>query len=111
MSRSGMPDPLKIHDKGGLPDPLALMKGSKEHDALKAAEAGPDQDAAAALPKRGAGDPEIAKRTEQFETRDTLMKQRASAAGATRSENEADLLGYGGPKKKATASRKRLLGE
>lgn len=51
-------------------------------------------------------------KTTQFATRDALMQRQATAAGATRSENSADLLGYVGPRKRnSSAARKRLLGE
>lgn len=109
MSRGGLPDPLKIHDKGGLPDPLGIMKGSKESELF---ETQADQDQAAPLPKRGeSGDPELQKRaTEQFATREASVALQARAAGATRSDNDADLLGYAGPKKRSSEARKRLLG-
>lgn len=71
----------------------------------------PDAPEAQPLPERGAepADPEIKKRaTVEFATRDALVKRQAAAAGAQRSENDADLLGYSTPKRRA-ASR-QLLG-
>ncbi len=45
--------------------------------------------------------PAIEARTADFETRAQSVGQRASAAGAARSDNEADLLGYSLPKKRS----------
>ena len=55
------------------------------------------------LPERsGPADPEIAKRvTEQFPLREQAVRQRALAAGVTRSDNEADLLGASAPKRRS----------
>ena len=61
------------------------------------------------LPERGGpADPEIAKRvTEQMATREAGLQRAAVAAGAQRSENDADLLGYTTPKRR---SARRTLG-
>lgn len=67
---------------------------------------------AAPLPERGAppSDPAVAKRaTEQLANREQALQRQAVAAGALRSENDADVLGFSGPKKRA-ASRS-LLGQ
>ena len=63
------------------------------------------------VPTRGGPvDPEIEKRvTEQFATRAQSIQRAAAAAGAQRSDNEADLLGYTAPKRRA-ASRTLLGG-
>lgn len=62
------------------------------------------------LPQRGApADPAIQKRaSEQMATREQTLQRQAGAAGALRSENDADVLGFSGAKKRA-ASR-TLLG-
>lgn len=57
--------------------------------------------------EKGPADAAIAARTKDFETRAQAMGQRAAAAGVTRSDNEADLLGYAAPKRKS-ASRSIL---
>ncbi len=60
---------------------------------------GPDS-----LPVRGDVDPEIAQRaSEQFATREQTIKRASVAAGATRSANDADVLGYAGVKPRAAA--------
>ena len=113
MSR-GLPDPLKVHSKMGMPDPLKIMAGSNDRQlaGLDDGPLNPNNLKKEPLPTRGPGDPDIEKRaTEQFATRDALMQRQATAAGATRSENDADLLGTVSPRKKSSAARKRLLGE
>ena len=110
----GLPDPLKVHSKFGMPDPLKIMSGSNDRQlaGLDDGPLNPNNLKKEPLPQRGANDPEIEKRaTEQFATRDALMQRQASAAGATRSENDADLLGYASPRKRSGVARKRLLGE
>ena len=115
MSKGGLPDPLKVHSKMGMPDPLKIMAGSNDRQlaGLDDGPLNPNNLKTEPLPQRGANDPAIDKRaTEQFATRDALMQRQASAAGATRSENEADLLGTVRPAKRSgSAARKRLLGE
>lgn len=100
MSHSGIPlvDPL-------VSGTLKLAKGALNI---------PDLPGAQDLPSRGGpggpADPEIQKRaTEQFATREQSIQKAAAAAGAQRSDNEADLLGYSAPKRK-TASRVLLGG-
>jgi hypothetical protein len=63
-----------------------------------------------ALPVRGGpADPEIQKRaTVDFATRDAMVQRQAAAAGAVRSENDADLLGTVGTKKRGAA--RKVLG-
>lgn len=46
---------------------------------------------------------EVEIRANEFDSREQLLGQRATAAGATRSDNEADLLGFSVPKKKSAA--------
>lgn len=50
-------------------------------------------------------------RTEDFAVREQQMGRLAAAASVTRSDNDADLLGYvGGVKKKQVGAARRLLG-
>lgn len=42
-------------------------------------------------------------RAAQFETRKQALGQRAAAAGATRSDNDADVLGYAAPRRRSAA--------
>lgn len=98
MSKSGIPIISDVAKLGGK-----IVKGILPSV--------PKLDAPAPLPERGAepSDPKIKERvTTEFATRDAIVKRQAVAAGAQRSENEADLLGYSPPKRK-TASR-MLLG-
>ena len=44
---------------------------------------------------------DINARAKDFETRGQVLDQRASAAGATRSDNDADVLGYVLPRKRS----------
>lgn len=46
----------------------------------------------------------------QFETRKQTANRRASGAGATRSDNTADLLGYVAPQRSRAAAARRKLG-
>jgi hypothetical protein len=46
----------------------------------------------------------------QFETREQGMRRRASAAGATRIDNDVDLLGYRGGSKRRTGAARQALG-
>ena len=109
----GLPDPLNLFGKGvlgiRLPDPLGIMKGSKEHDAKMAALRPPTP---TDVPTRGGpADPAIEKRaTEHFPTRDALAQRQAVAAGAQRSENDADLLGNIGNGARKRGAARRLLG-
>lgn len=58
----------------------------------------------------GPRNPEIERRaTQDFKTREDAIQRAAIAAGATRSENDADLLGYT-PVKRRSASRSLLGG-
>jgi len=45
--------------------------------------------------------PKVEARTEAFALREQSLTQRAAAAGATRTDNEADLLGYTLPRKRS----------
>lgn len=58
----------------------------------------------AAAPEAGPANQAIEARTGDVALREQSLGQRAAAAGATRSGNDADLLGYVLPKKR-TASR------
>lgn len=49
--------------------------------------------------------PRIEARTEEFETRAQKLGRQAAAGGATRSGNDADMLGYVTPKRKGAARR------
>jgi len=82
----------------GLVDPTAGVVQEKK-----------DQKAAAAqiIPTVQTATP--ATRARDMETREAKLLQRARAGGATRTENEADLLGYTPGVKRKTASR-TLLG-
>lgn len=51
---------------------------------------------AAAAPDLGVKDKKIAERKDEFEQKADQSEQRAYAAGAVRSGNEADLLGFSG---------------
>jgi hypothetical protein len=68
----------------------------------------PDAPSPAGLPSRG--DPAVANRTAEFATREASVKRQAAAAGAQRSENDADLLGYTAPRRKSAATRSLLGG-
>lgn len=100
MSNSGIPVVEEIGRFGGK-----ILKPVV--DVFKPGDPGGSKD----LPTRGGpADPEIEKRvTEQFATRKQAIGAAAVAAGAQRSENEADLLGYTTPKRRA-ASRTLLGG-
>jgi hypothetical protein len=50
---------------------------------------------------------EIEARSSELKTREQALGKRAAAAGATRSDNDADVLGFSGPKRRA-ASRSIL---
>lgn len=52
---------------------------------------------------RGPNDKSIEARAGQFETREQRISGQARAAGTTRSENDADLLGYSVPRRKGQA--------
>lgn len=67
-------------------------------------EGAPAQAAKAIAPEAGPANPTIEARTGDVALREQSLGQRAAAAGATRSGNDADLLGYALPKKR-TASR------
>lgn len=100
MSNSGIPIVEGIGRLGGkILKPVA--------DIFKSDNPGGAKD----VPTRGGpADPEIEKRvTEQFATRKQAIGAAAVAAGAQRSDNEADLLGYTAPKRRA-ASRTLLGG-
>ena len=49
-------------------------------------------------------------RTQDFATREQDLTRRAAAAGALRSGNEADLLGYASPQAKRVGAARVLLG-
>jgi hypothetical protein len=49
-----------------------------------------------------------AERSKDFDLREQSLGQRASAAGAVRSDNEADLLGYTPPRKRSVS--REILG-
>lgn len=51
----------------------------------------------------GPGNPRIAGRASAFETRAQSITSQARAAGATRLDNEADLLGFSVPKRKSAS--------
>jgi hypothetical protein len=97
MSKSGIPIVKDIALQTGK----VIKRIGNVKNAFKPGEQ-PDADG---LPTRaGPSDPSIEKRaTTDFATRDQQMQRQAAAAGATRSENDADLLGYTGPKKKSAA--------
>lgn len=59
--------------------------------------------------ERAPTDSRIAARSEDFETRRQTLGRAAIAAGVTRSDNEADTLGYALPRRRAGAAR-QLLG-
>lgn len=103
MSKSGIPIVSDIAKGAGkLLKPVKDIFKPDIPDLASAAAPVPDRNAPPA-------DPEIAKRvSEQFATREQDVQRKASAAGALRSENDADLLGYAAPKKRS-ASR-ALLG-
>jgi hypothetical protein len=67
----------------------------------------PDAPSPAALPSPGGS--AVANRTAEFATREANIKRQATAAGAQRSENDADLLGYTPARRKSAAAR-HLLG-
>lgn len=49
----------------------------------------------------GPANPKIEARATDFETREASVNQRATNAGATRSDNDADVLGYALPRKRS----------
>lgn len=49
----------------------------------------------------GPANPKIEARATDFETREQVANQRAANAGATRSDNDADVLGYALPRKRS----------
>lgn len=61
---------------------------------------------AAATELAGPQNKDVEARAADFATREQVVGQRAAAAGATRSDNDADLLGYVTPKRRAAS---RLL--
>jgi hypothetical protein len=87
-------------------DPLKIGVQNWVKDDPPSTEAAP----AAAAPAEDPGNKDVETRvqTTQFKAREQLLSSRAAAAGVTRSDNEADLLGYKVPKAKR-ASR-TLLG-
>lgn len=100
MSKSGIPIISDVAKLGGK-----LVKG------ILPSVPKLDAPAPAPLPERGAepSAPKIKERAAtEFATRESMVQRRAVAAGAQRSDNEADLLGYSPTKRKA-ASR-ALLG-
>lgn len=96
-------DPLHLQ-------PAGLRKAESDPLNLYSAFDKPKTPDAAAVPSKGPSDAAVAQRAGvQMATRGDELQRQAQAAGATRSDNDADLLGYNTPKKKA-ASR-MLLGE
>lgn len=67
----------------------------------------PDAPAGPAAPAAGA--PHIVARGQDFETRAQVLGNAARAAGATRSDNEADLLGFA-PSRRRVGQARALLG-
>lgn len=67
----------------------------------------PDAPAGPAAP--ASGTPRIVARAQDFETRAQVLGEQARAAGAARLDNEADLLGFALPRRRAGQAR-QLLG-
>ena len=98
MSKSGIPIVSDVAKLGGKIF-KSVMPGA------------PKPPTPADVPVRGAepSDPKIKERaTGEFATREAMAQRQAVAAGAQRSENEADLLGYSPPKRRGAA--RALLG-
>lgn len=95
----------------GIPkkDPVQLLKDldqrpNADHTAENADQAKKAQDASDAANNVTGNTP----KTAQFATRAQIGDTRAAAAGAQRSGNDADLLGYTSTTKKRSASRQIL---
>lgn len=86
-------------------NPFSLIAKAVFPDA-KSGGGGGGGDAAPAASDTRRTDEEL---SSQVATRDAILTSQARAAGAVRTENEADLLGSGPPTKRRAASR-RLLG-
>ena len=65
--------------------------------------------AKASSPDDGPANSKIEARTDDFKAREQVVGQRVAAAGATRSDNDADLLGYVRPK--SPAASRSILGQ
>jgi hypothetical protein len=102
MSNTGIPIVKDVSGllTGGVSDIFKL--GKKAVGSLI-----PDAPSPTGLPS--SGDPAVANRTAEFATREASIKRQAVAAGAQRSENDADLLGYTPARRKSAAAR-HLLG-
>lgn len=57
----------------------------------------------------GYANPSVAARGHDFETRKQAVKEQARAAGAARTDNDADLLGYS-PRRKRAGQARAMLG-
>lgn len=79
---------------GKIVDPLGILSAGGDK---------PKKDSEAAP-----ANPAIEARGTDFAARERTIDQRASAAGATRSDNDADLLGYVLPKKRSAG--REILG-
>lgn len=81
-------------------DPLGIITKPETKKAEEPAAAAP---APVAAPAAGPQNPDIQARSADFARREQQIGQRAVAAGVTRSDNEADLLGYQTPKRKSAS--------
>ena len=82
-------------------DPISAIFGGKDKNepASTPAPAPAEVPAASVEPTN----PKIEDRADDFAAREQTLGQRASTAGATRSENDADLLGFVAPKKRSAS--------
>lgn len=93
-----------------IADPLGIVKGNKMLDPMGLSKTPDSAPAAAAGPAAPAA--EVASRSADLTNKAAVLSDQARAAGATRSENQADLLGNAnssGTKRKDAS--KTLLGQ
>ncbi len=87
-------------------DPLGIFGIEDKKDVPTESEATPAAPEAKVVPAEpvatvGPTNPDVEARADDFKTREENINQRASAAGATRSGNDADVLGYSLPRKRS----------
>jgi len=88
----------KILDPIG--DAIGGLFGDKKDDSKPADTPAPAAEPAVSVEPKNE---KIEARADEFATREQALGQRASTAGAQRSENDADLLGYVTPKKRSAS--------
>lgn len=110
-----LPDPLNLHNENrpdvsdplnlfpeGHPAAAGLFEGQGDGGNTRELGLGDGK------PDDSPGDERIESRTRDFAVRQQSMSRSARAAGVTRSDNQADLLGYVTPRRRSES--RRMLG-